>query len=295
MQAQRNVELADFLRTRRSRLQPEEVGLPSTSRRRVQGLRREELAQLAGLSADYYTRLEQGRHPSASPAVLDSLARALRLPADERLHLFDLAQVVDAKRAAGPDPAIATSCPGGDEAGRRVLDIFGTVPAVLCGPFSDMVAANDAAQFIYDTEFDLLPAAERNTLLWILTSPTARDLYRDAWESSAAEMIGKLRAETGQHPRHPRAQELVSRLHEVSPLFRQVWQQHEVSSCVQGGVKTLHHRLDGTFRMRADAVTMHSSPTQVCYVLLPADDSFERAFMEHQRGQRGRSPADKGT
>jgi transcriptional regulator with XRE-family HTH domain len=130
MQAQRNEELGDFLRTRRARIEPREVGLSGTSRRRVRGLRREELAQLAGLIVDYYTRLEQGRHPTASPGVLDSLARALRLPAVERLRLFDLAQVVDSRRVSDSEPAASGPSPADEEAYRRVLDIFGAVPAV---------------------------------------------------------------------------------------------------------------------------------------------------------------------
>lgn len=275
MLERRNAELGDFLRTRRSRIEPDEIGLPGTGRRRVRGLRRQELAQIAGVSVDYYTRLEQGRHPTASPGVLDSLARALRLPADERLHLFVLAQAVDPKPPGGEGDA------ADEEAFQRVLDIFGVAPAVLCGPFSDILAANDAARFIYDTDFRCLPAAERNTLHWILTSPTARALYQDAWEETAAEMTGKFRIETGQFPHHPRAQELVAQLGKVSPLFRHVCWQHGVSSCVQGGVKTFHHRLGGTLRLRADAVTVHSSPGQVCYVLLPTDDSFERAFRRY--------------
>jgi transcriptional regulator with XRE-family HTH domain len=265
-------EFGEFLRTRRSRVEPSDVGLPAGTRRRVPGLRREELAQLAGMSPDYYTRLEQGRHPTASSAVLDALARALRLRTDEREHLYALAQVVDSKRPIDPDQGAL----------HGMLDTFGLTPAVLCGPFSDILATNDAARFLYDTDFAELPAAERNSIHWILTSPTARTLYDEAWEQSATEMIGKLRMEIGQHPAQPRARELVLRLGRSSELFRQVWQQHEISTCVQD-VKTLRHRLAGELRLRSEAVTIHSSPDQVFYLMLPVDSTFETAYRKHTR------------
>ena len=124
-----NAELGEFLRTRRALVKPDDAGIPDSTRRRVAGLRREELARIAGVSPDYYTRLEQGRHPTASPAVLDGLARALRLTAQERSHLYALARPTDA------------SPPGGDpEAGdlaplEQMLGVLGDIPAVLCGPF----------------------------------------------------------------------------------------------------------------------------------------------------------------
>jgi transcriptional regulator with XRE-family HTH domain len=273
MSGRHNAGLGEFLRTRRSRVAPREVGLPDRPRRRVPGLRREELAELAGMSPDYYTRLEQGRHPTASPTVLDALARALRLPADERAHLYALAQAVDPaahhdRDAADPDAL------------RRMFDVFGLAPAVLCGPFSDILAVNDAAGFLYDTDFDALPAAERNSIHWMLTAPAARALYAEGWEQAASEMVGKLRMEVSQHPAHQRAQELVALLGERSELFRRVWRQHDISTCVQD-VKTLRHRLAGELRLRSEAVTVHSSPGQVFYLLLPVDSAFETAFRRY--------------
>ena len=270
MNERRNAELGEFLRTRRSRLEPHDVGLPGTSRRRVPGLRREELAELAGVSPDYYTRLEQGRHLTASSAVLDALARALRLPADEREHLYTLAQTVDVKPPADGSPA-------DEEALERMLGVFGQTPAVLCGPFADILATNDAARFLYDTDFAALPATERNSVHWILTTPTARALYGASWEETATEMVGKLRVDIGQRPSHPRARALVAELECESALFRHVWRQHEVSTCVQA-VRTLHHRLGGDLRLRSEAVTIHSSPGQVFYLMLPVDETFPAAY-----------------
>jgi hypothetical protein len=150
----------------------------------------------------------------------------------------------------------------------------------MCGPFSDILGANDAARFLYDTDFRRFPAPQRNSIHWMLTAPAARDLYDECWEQTATEMIGKLRAESGRRPDHPRARALVARLGQESELFRQVWHAREVSACVQG-VKTLRHRLGGVLRMRSDAVTLHSSPGQVFYVMLPADDAFEAAYRKH--------------
>jgi transcriptional regulator with XRE-family HTH domain len=269
-----NAELGEFLRTRRSQLDPGEAGIPESTRRRVPGLRRQELAQLASISPDYYTRLEQGRHLTASPGVLDALARALLLSTDERAHLYALAQAVD------PEPPDDSPATDRAEALEGMLAVFGSVPAVLCGAFSDILAANDAARFLYGTDFGALPAPERNSIHWMLTSPAARALYDECWEQTATEMIGKLRAETGKRPRHPRARALVEQLDLCSDLFRQVWAQHEISDCVQG-VKTLRHAAAGVLRMRTDAVTMYSSPSQVFYVMFPASTAFETAYRKH--------------
>lgn len=272
-----NAELGEFLRTRRALLTPDDVGLPGSTRRRVAGLRRAELARIAGVSPDYYTRLEQGRHPTASPAVLDALARALRLTSQERAHLHALARAVD---ASPPDGASGAGDPAALE---QVLDVFGDTPAVLCGPFSDILGANDAALFLYDlpgADPGGQPAATPNSIQWMLTAPGARALYDECWEQTATEMIGKLRAESGRHPRHPRAQALVGQLSRESELFRRVWGQHEISTCVQG-VKTLRHRLGGVLRMRTDAVTVHSSPGHVIYLMLPVDGAFAAAYRAH--------------
>jgi transcriptional regulator with XRE-family HTH domain len=269
-----NAELGEFLRTRRSRIAPRDVGIPDSTRRRVPGLRREELARLAGVSPDYYTRLEQGRHPTASPGVLDALARALLLSPGERAHLYALAQAID------PDPPDDGPAAGGAEALEHMLAVFGSVPAVLCGAFSDILAANDAARFLYGADPRALPAAERNSIHWMLTSPVAQALYDECWEQTATEMIGALRAESGRRPRDPRARALVAQLDVRSDLFRQVWRQQEISGCVEG-IKTLRHATGGVLRMRTDAVTIRSSPGQVFYVMFPVDSAFDAAYQKY--------------
>jgi hypothetical protein len=186
--------------------------------------------------------------------------------------MYALARAVDVDPPGEDTPTLA-----GRDALTRMLGVFGTAPAVLCGPFSDILGANDAARFLYDTDFSAVPRPERNSIHWMLTSPAARALYDEGWLGSATEMVGKLRMESGQHPDHPRARELVARLHRESELFRQVWHQHEISTCVQG-VKTLRHSTGAVLSMRADAVTLHSSPGQVFYVMFPVDGAFEAAY-----------------
>jgi hypothetical protein len=189
--------------------------------------------------------------------------------------LYALAQAVDASPHDGP--------PGGDlEALRRMLDTFGHAPAVLCGPFADLLAVNDAARFLFDIDYERIPTAERNSIHWMLTSPAAREVYGESWEQTATEIIGKFRAESGRMPHAPRARALVAQLSRESELFRRVWGQHEVSTCVQGATKVMHHRLGGVLHMRSEAVTIHSSPDQVFYVLFPVDDAFEKAYLKYR-------------
>lgn len=233
------------------------------------------MADLGGISPHYYTRLEQGRHRTASAAVLDALARALRLSADDRAHLYTLAQALD--------PALAeeTSEPvSGDHPLLGMVDIFGSTPAVLVGPFAEILAANDAATFLYDTDFMALPRADRNSILWMLLSPRARTLYDETWEQSATEIVGRLRAETELHPRDPRGRALVETLAEQSDLFRDVWKWHEIAPCAQG-YKEFRHRLGGKLRMRDEALMVPSSPGHFFYVMVPGDGAFAAAFQRH--------------
>lgn len=270
-----NPALGDFLRSRRTRLDPDEVGIPRGPRRRLEGLRRAEVADFAGISRHYYTRLEQGRHRTASAAVLDALARALRLPGGDRAHLYTLAQALDPALAE-----VALQPVGGDDPLLDMVGIFGSTPAVLVGPFAQILAANAAATFLYDTDFMNLPRGERNSILWMLLSPSARTLYDETWEQSATEIVGRLRGEIELHPRDPRGRALVETLAERSDLFRAVWKRHEIAPCAQG-FKDLRHRLGGTFKMRDEALMVPSSPGHFFYVMVPGDDAFAAAFQRH--------------
>jgi transcriptional regulator with XRE-family HTH domain len=219
----RNADLGTFLRSRRARLDPADVGLPTTGRRRVPGLRREELAAVAGVSAGYYARLEQGRQVTASPSVLDALARGLRLTEDERRHLYTLAGTADTRSVAGLPERAA------DPRVRRIVDVFGDTPAVLCGPYTDVLLVNTAASFLL-TDFSSLPPCDRYAIKWHLFAPETRELYGDDWEGATVEMIGMLRLQSARHPGDPRMRDLVAELAARSPLFRRQWAEHRVSA-----------------------------------------------------------------
>lgn len=267
--------LGEFLRTRRARVEPYEVGLPGAGRRRVPGLRREELAQLAGVSFDYYARLEQGRQATASPAVLDAMARALRLTADERSHLYDLAGVADG--GAGTAPARTV-----ERGAQRFIDVLGDTPAILRGLFDEVISITPAGAFLY-ADFNRMPARERYGVRWMLLEPRARELYGRGWEDAAREMIGLLRLDMGRVPGDPRAAELVTELLEKSELFRRIWRMHHVSAYLHER-KTLYHPAFGAMDFFTELVTMHTAPGQTLVVLIPADPATFHAAVKTQAG-----------
>ncbi|AWS43569.1 helix-turn-helix transcriptional regulator [Streptosporangium sp. 'caverna'] len=269
----RNVALGAFLRTRRAQVEPHDVGLPTADRRRVPGLRREEIAQLAGVSPDYYTRLEQGRQRTASRAVLDGVAGALRLTADERSHLYTLAGIADADGTSPGAPARRTV----DRKVQRVLDLLGDTPAILFGPFIDVITANRAASFLF-ADFNVMPARERNGLRWMLLSSAARELYGRSWEDAATEMIGMLRIDAGRTPDHPRLAELVAELNDESALFNRLWREHRVSTWLHER-KILRHPGFGDMEFFNELITLHSAPGQTLVVMIPADPvAFRKAL-----------------
>jgi transcriptional regulator with XRE-family HTH domain len=268
----RNPELGTFLRTRRARLEPGDVGLPGTGRRRVPGLRREELAQLAGVSPDYYARLEQGRQASASPSVLDAVARTLRLTAEERSHLFTLARAAEFEV-----PLAEATADVPDSRVTRVLENLGDTPAVVCGPFADILLVNSAARFLFD-DFNSMPMHERNAVRWMFLSPKARKLYREEWETSVAELVGMLRFDVGRRPDSPRGAAVVRELSEGSPQFSRLWADHQVSRWLHDR-KVLHLPSDGPMEFFNEAITLQRQPGQVIYVMMPGDPAaFTAAF-----------------
>ncbi|MFI1562686.1 helix-turn-helix domain-containing protein [Streptomyces sp. NPDC020490] len=256
-------ELSEFLRTRRARLKPEDVGLPDFGRhRRVPGLRREELAQLAGVSVAYYTRLEQGNGRNVSAEVLDSIARALRLNDAEHAHLVHLAKPKQHKKK----PAGRTQQVRG--ALRQLLDTMDTVPAYVTGRRSDILAWNRMAAAVFG-DWAELPAQERNWARLVFLRPDYRDLF-EQWEQKASDVVSFLRMEAGCCPDDPRLSSLVGELSVKSEEFRRLWAMHDVKE--KGyGVKNLRHPLVGdltlsyeSFRLADDAeqvlVTYHAEP-----------------------------------
>ncbi|QUH02941.1 helix-turn-helix domain-containing protein [Saccharopolyspora erythraea] len=260
-----NVDLSEFLRTRRARISPESVGLPERGAyRRVPGLRREEVAQLAGMSTDYYTRLEQGRQISPSDSVLDAVAAALRLDEAERVHLFDLARPKPA-RARRAEPPVQKARAGL----RRFVDSFQDHAAFVLGRRTDVLATNHLCRVLL-ADFDAMPYSERNLTRWIVLDEAAHALYVD-WEKIAAEMTAILRFDAGRHPDDTRTAELVGELTMKSERFRRWWAEHKVLER-NFGQKRFHHPVVGPLTIDYQAFTMPGDEDQTLFVYLPARD-----------------------
>jgi transcriptional regulator with XRE-family HTH domain len=249
-----NRELADFLRRARSQQDPRRAGLPADTRvRRVPGLRREEVALLAGVSTDYYARLEQGRRIVPSPAVVAALARALCLDPAGRSHLEDLigigASGSPRGRTAGAMPGVQRIRPGV----QRLLDNLDTVPVLVLGRGSNVLAANRLARALF-ADFEQMPARERNYARWILLDPGARDLFVD-WDQQARAAVESLRLEFGAHPNDRSTTELIDELRAQSPEFDQWWNEHRVYQRTYG-TKQLRHPVVGDLSIDYETVTL---------------------------------------
>ncbi|WP_274911028.1 helix-turn-helix transcriptional regulator [Streptomyces sp. WZ-12] len=254
-----NLELRDFLRSRRARTSPREVGLlPDTSRRRVPGLRREEVAQLAGISVDYYIRLERGRNPNVSAQVLEAVARVLRLDAAERAHLFDLAR---------PRPGSTrrrTMEPQRVRPGLlRLLDSLTDTPAMIMGHRLDVLAANSLAKALY-TDFDALPHRDRNLARFIFLDPAARELLAE-WSTAARGAVAVLHLYAGRHRHDPRLTELVGELSVHDEDFRRWWADHDVLQYTHG-TKHYHHPLVGELALDYESLPLPDDPDQALYL-----------------------------
>jgi transcriptional regulator with XRE-family HTH domain len=260
----RTGELADLLRSRRARLQPEDVGLPAGNRRRTPGLRREEVARLANVSPTYYTFLEQGREIRPSRQVLDALAHALRLSPAERAHLHILthgSESVD-------DVECETLAPGVDALVAR-LDPW---PTYVKGRRWDILAANRSARALF-VDWDALPPDQRNELWWLFTDPRARKVYVN-WQQDAAAMLARFRLTAARRPDDPDFVDLIERLHQASAEVRQWWPRHEVLG-VGSGTKRLHHPMlgDVTFQHVVLQVADHPDQKLVTFTVADSDQT----------------------
>lgn len=256
-------ELSEFLRTRRARLKPEDVGLPDFGRhRRVPGLRREELAQLAGVSVAYYTRLEQGNGRNVSPEVLGAIARALRLSDAEHAHLTHLAKPKQHKKKQTARPQqVRGALP-------QLLDTLDGVPAYITGRRSDILVWNRMAAAVFG-DWSELPPQQRNWARMVFLKPEYRDLFVE-WEQKAIDIVCLLRMDAGCHPDDPQLSALVGELSVKSEDFRRLWATHDVKEKTYG-VKRLRHPLVGdlalhyeSFRLSDDSeqvlITYHAEP-----------------------------------
>jgi transcriptional regulator with XRE-family HTH domain len=214
-------ELASFLRTRRARLRPGDVGLPAGARRRTPGLRREEVALLAGVSVDYYTRLEQARGPFASRQVLAALTRALRLTSDERDHLFRLSGQPAPEPQAHSDhvrPGVL-----------HLLDRLADSAVVVTNDLGDVLAWTPLAQALF-TDLGVLPAGRQNLYRRFFTGQEERHrLLPEDRELAARANVADLRATWARRPGDPAVQRLVEQLRRASPLFERLWVTHDVA------------------------------------------------------------------
>ncbi|HWI44404.1 MAG TPA: helix-turn-helix transcriptional regulator [Nocardioides sp.] len=215
----RRSELADFLRTRRERLTPDDVGLPPGGRRRTPGLRREEVALLAGVGVTWYTWLEQGRDINASVHVLEAIARTLRMDVQERWHLFQLAGVT----TVPPAP----ECSALPEGAQDVLDQLDPFPAAVISPRFDILGYNRAYNQVF-RGLDSLEPRERNTIWLFFTSERLADLCLGSREVAASHMVATLRSSMAQHVDDPLWTGLVQRLREASEEFDTIWRRHDV-------------------------------------------------------------------
>jgi transcriptional regulator with XRE-family HTH domain len=234
LETDRHHELAAFLRSLRARLAPEQVGLPRGLHRRTPGLRREEVALLAGVSSEWYTRLEQGRDIHVSVLVLESLAKVLLLDANERSHLFFL--------ALRQPPPIETFSPTTiSPVTQQLLTQLGTIPACLIDPHSTVVAWNSAFCAVFG-DYATFSERQRNALWKVFTLPPSQ--RNEGWKEMARVTLAHFRAEYGRFIDDPWWAEQITELARISPEFRELWARHDLRS-VSEGWKSLHHPLVG--------------------------------------------------
>ena len=242
-------EIREFLASRRARLKAADVGLPDYGPRRVPGLRREEVAVLAGVSVPYYTRLERGDLAGASDSVLDALARALQLDDAERAHLFDLARAAQPiAPAAGRRPAKQRVRPSV----QQILDAMTGAAAHLGNERLDILAANPLGRALFQEMFD---GQERpNAARFVFLDPRARDFYLD-WDRIAHDVVALLRSAAGRNPYDRHLSDLVGELSTRSDEFRQHWARHDVRFHISG-VKRYHHRDVGDLELNYERLNV---------------------------------------
>jgi len=264
----REDELAEFLRSRRARLSPADVGLPPGARRRTPGLRREEVAELAGIGTTWYTWLEQGRDIRVSADVLDNLARALRLTPDERAHLFRVAHRQPPPRALAPREAAPPPA-------RRLLAALGVAPAYITGRRWDLLAWNAAAAAVFG-DFGALPEAERNLVRVIFMDGELRRRLVD-WEGTARGVLALFRADRGRYADDPRFAEVIDDLRRVSPEFGRWWPRHDVREHAAER-KEIEHPVVGRLVLEPTTLQLVGSPDLklVVYAPLPEEDTARK-------------------
>jgi transcriptional regulator with XRE-family HTH domain len=275
---QRRQDLADFLRTRRMRLSPEQVGLVRGGRRRTPGLRREEVAQLAHVGVSWYTLLEQGRALHPSREVLGSLADALHLTPDERLHLFVLA---DQRPLVENDASNEQVSP----ALRRVLDALTPLPAYIMGRRWDFLAWNSAAERALLLS-RAVPPYEYNAVWRMFADPMSQQLYHPEWEQVAQKVLAEFRAESARYADEAWFKRLLADVQRVSPQFRAWWPRHDVRGRADAR-KNLEHPLVGRLRFEHTTLQVPTQPELkiMIYTPLPETDTLEKLEQLMDQGE----------
>lgn len=264
-------EVREFLSTRRARLIPDQAGLPDFGgHRRVPGLRREEVSLLAGVSVDYYTRLERGDLSGVSDSVLDALARALQLDEAEMAHLFDLARTANAspvvrtphKRATGLRPSIL-----------RLLDAMTEAPAVVRNNYFDYLAGNALGRALY---LPVFAAPSPNSARFAFLDPAAREFYPE-WERNTRELVAAMRGDAGRDPHDKKLTDLVGELSTRSERFRTLWAAHDVRFH-RTGVKRINHPVVGEMELTYEAFELPADPglQMSTYTAEPGTSSAEK-------------------
>jgi transcriptional regulator with XRE-family HTH domain len=281
-------EIREFLTTRRAKLTPEHSGLPTYGRtRRVSGLRREEVALLAGISVEYYTRLERGNARGVSDDVLDAVSRALQLDEAERAHLLDLVRTANAERPPRRTPTSQRVRPSI----QRIVDAMTGIPAFVHNGRFDILHANPLAAALYSEHFRD-PVRPPNSARFLFLDPRARAFYAD-WETAANDIVATLRGEAGRNPYDRALSDLVGLLSTRSEEFRVRWASHDVRFH-RTGTKRLHHPLVGDLTLAFEALELPADPglVIVTYSAEPGSAS-EAALRELDRwsGTRARLAA----
>lgn len=266
-------EVREFLTSRRAQVGPKDVGLPSGTNRRVAGLRRSEVAALAGVSVEYYTKLERGAIKGASPEVLDAIARALRLGDAERAHLFDLAHA--ASPVARPPRRRSSRSWRPHTSLQWTLDAVTVGPAFVRNGRMDLLAANALARAFYKDAYDM-PGQAPNIARFTFLDQRAYDFYPD-WDSFAEITVSILRTEAGRDPRNKELHELVGELSTRNEEFRRLWGAHDVRHHGTG-FKTFNHSVVGEMTLAYEGLEMESEPglTLTIYTAEPGSPSAER-------------------
>jgi transcriptional regulator with XRE-family HTH domain len=268
-------EVREFLTSRRARISPAQVGLPTYGSRRVPGLRREEVAVLAGVSVPYYTRLERGDISGVSDSVLNALAGALQLDDAERAHLFDLARAAQPagsppRRRRRPKHAVAADV-------QQILDAMTSAAAFLRNDRLDVLAGNQLGYALYCEVFDS-PIRPANTIRYVFLDPRAAAFYHD-WESAANDCVAVLRSVAGRNPHDRDVSDLVGELSTQSEEFRTRWAAHNVRFHLSG-IKRFHHPVVGDISLNFNRLDLAAEPGLTIFTYTPQPGSRDEETLK---------------